>query len=269
MKNILLSFSFLIILFVKPLFSQDIIVRKDYSEIKAKVIEIQENLIKYKPYDFLDGPLRNIYVSDVLRIVFENGRSESFAISEAIKPVVNPQNSRSSENQYGYKESTGPSYYPLRLLARASIQAWRNDEFSDFFENNPLFGAGIEKQISDDFKIGADFDFTSKSRYEVTLNYFQYGAFVKYAWYPFGSNRPNICGGLGVKGIMLKETEDEYSDKWNSVGFSALLGIEIPLSSRIIFDFGWNSVWSTMKIYDESLNIGSEIFSAGIILNLL
>jgi len=253
---------------MNPAFSQDIIVKKDYSEIKAKVIEIQENLIKYKPYDFRDGPLRNIYLSDVLRIVYESGKIESFSVPEEEKQFIQPVTSNAPVSQPYYRESTAPAYYPLRLFIRASIQAWRNNDLSDFFGNNALFGAGIEKQVSDDFKFGADFDFTSKSKYEVTLNYIQYGAFLKYAWYPFGSNRPNICGGLGIKGIVLKETEDGYSEKWNSIGFSALLGIEIPLSSRIIFDIGWNSVWSNIQIYEESINIGSEIFYAGLIFNL-
>lgn len=269
MKKKILFVSFLIVVIGNAAFTQDIIVKKDYSEIKAKVVEIQDNLIKYKSYDFLDGPLRNIYVSDVLKIIYENGKTEIFTVPDEIKPVIRTFSSPARQvNQSFNDNNTNPSYYPLRLFIRASIQAWRNDGLSDFFDNSALIGAGIEKQVSDDFKFGADFDFLSKSRYEVTLNYFQYGAFAKYAWYPFGSNRPNICGGLGLKGIILKESEDEYADKWNSIGFSALLGIEIPLSSRIILDIGWNSVWSNMKIDEESLNVGSEIFSAGIILNL-
>ncbi|MBN1182532.1 MAG: hypothetical protein JXB49_09620 [Bacteroidales bacterium] len=268
MKKKILFVSFLITIAVKPIIAQDIIVKKDYSEIKAKVIEIQENLIKYKPYDFLDGPLRNIYVSDVLRIVYENGKIESFTVPEERKPVIQPVTSNAPTSQPYYRESTDPTFYPLRLFIRASIQAWRNDELSDFFENNALFGAGIEKQVSDDFKFGADFDFTSKSQYEVTLNYFQFGAFMKYSWYPFGSNRPNICGGLGIKGVSLKEMEDDYSDKWSSVGFSVLVAVEIPLGTRVILDLGWNTVWATVKIEEESLNVGSDNFYAGLIFNL-
>lgn len=268
MKAKSLFLSFLVAFATINSFSQDIIVKRDNSEIKVKVIEIQENLIKYKPFDFLDGPLRNIYISEVLRIVYENGKIESFAIAEEAKAVSPPVVASVPVNQPYNHEASNQSYYPLRLFVRVSIQAWRNEDLSDYFGNNPLFGVGIEKQVSDDFKFGADFDFISKSKYEVTINYYQFGASSKYSWYPFGSNRPNICGGLGIKGVSLKAIEDDYSEKGSSVGFSALLSIEIPLGSKVILDLGWNTVWAKVDFEEEKLNLGSEIFYAGLIFDL-
>ena len=58
--------------------AQDIILKKDASEIKAKVLEITDQQVKYKEFDFQDGPTRNINISDVFMITYENGQKEVF-----------------------------------------------------------------------------------------------------------------------------------------------------------------------------------------------
>ena len=221
--------------------------------MKVKIIEIQENSIKYKPIDFLDSPVRSISLSEVSHIVYEDGKIETFG-------VINKEVNEESPQKV--------SYYPLRIFIRFSIQDWTNSGLSEIFGNNPLFGAGIEKQVSDDFKFGLDLDFASTNEYEVTINYTQFGVFMKYSWYPFGSNRPNICGGLGVKGVSLKLMEDNYSEKASTVGFSALIGVEIPLGRKVILDLGWNTVWAKADFDGSKVNLGNNIFSGGFIFNL-
>ena len=58
--------------------AQDIILKKDGSEIKAKVLEITEQQVKYKDFDFQNGPIRNINIFDVFMITYENGQKEVF-----------------------------------------------------------------------------------------------------------------------------------------------------------------------------------------------
>jgi len=58
--------------------SQEAIIKKDGSEIKAKVIEITDQQIKYKDFDFQSGPTRNINISEVFMIIYENGQKEVF-----------------------------------------------------------------------------------------------------------------------------------------------------------------------------------------------
>ena len=58
--------------------AQDFILKQDGSEIKAKVLEITDQQIKYKEFDFQDGPIRNISVSEVFMITYENGKKEVF-----------------------------------------------------------------------------------------------------------------------------------------------------------------------------------------------
>jgi len=58
--------------------AQDIILKQDGSEIKAKVLEITDQQIKYKDFDFQSGPTRNINIPEVFMITYENGQKEVF-----------------------------------------------------------------------------------------------------------------------------------------------------------------------------------------------
>jgi len=58
--------------------AQDIILKRDGTEIKAKVLETTDQVIKYKEFDFQDGPTRNINKSEVFRITYSNGKIELF-----------------------------------------------------------------------------------------------------------------------------------------------------------------------------------------------
>ena len=60
------------------LFAQDVIVKRNGDQIKSKILEITAESIKYKDFDFQDGPIRNIKISDVAIILYENGKRESF-----------------------------------------------------------------------------------------------------------------------------------------------------------------------------------------------
>ena len=58
---------------------------KDGSEIKAKVLEITDKEIKYKNFDFQNGPTRYISISEVFMITYENGQKEVFNKSVEMK----------------------------------------------------------------------------------------------------------------------------------------------------------------------------------------
>ena len=58
--------------------AQDIIYKSDGTEIKTKIIEITTETIKYKMFDQLDGPVRNILISDVFMVIDEDGTREVF-----------------------------------------------------------------------------------------------------------------------------------------------------------------------------------------------
>lgn len=56
----------------------DLIVLKNSEEVKAKVIEITETQVKYKPCDNLNGPVRSVEKKDVFMIKYANGSKETF-----------------------------------------------------------------------------------------------------------------------------------------------------------------------------------------------
>lgn len=68
----------ILLTFANCLYSQDKIFRKNGQVIKARVTEIGTSEVKYKQYDNPDGPLYVIEQDKIARVVFENGKVESF-----------------------------------------------------------------------------------------------------------------------------------------------------------------------------------------------
>jgi hypothetical protein len=69
--------------------AQDIIIKTDKVELKAKVLEIGDEAIKYKKFEFLDGPTYSIRKADVFMIIYQNGKKEYMeGTIAAPKPVA-------------------------------------------------------------------------------------------------------------------------------------------------------------------------------------
>ena len=97
MKKLLFSIFFMSITAV-TIKAQDIIELKDGNQISSKVLEIDQNTIKYKKYSNLDGPIYNIEVGEVVSIKYENGEKDFFQakidddIEQMSQPLVSPDN---------------------------------------------------------------------------------------------------------------------------------------------------------------------------------
>ena len=61
-------------------FGQDNILLKNGEEISATVIEVTPELIKYKKYSNLNGPIYTVFNKDVFLIKYENGEKDVFSI---------------------------------------------------------------------------------------------------------------------------------------------------------------------------------------------
>ncbi len=59
-------------------FSQDLIIKKNGEEIKAKVSEVNQSEIKYKKIANLTGPVYTISKSEVIMIRYEDGTNDIF-----------------------------------------------------------------------------------------------------------------------------------------------------------------------------------------------
>ena len=58
--------------------AQDIITKKDGTDIEAKVLEVNPSDVKYKRFDNLEGPTYSIEKADILLIRYANGTNEVF-----------------------------------------------------------------------------------------------------------------------------------------------------------------------------------------------
>lgn len=91
----------------QQLLAQDLIVKTDKTEIKSKVLEITNEVIKYKKFEMPDGPIYNINKTEVFMILYQNGTKEY--IEQKSKPVVDSvtQASNTTTNE----EITEPGIY--------------------------------------------------------------------------------------------------------------------------------------------------------------
>jgi hypothetical protein len=278
MKTKLFFLVILVTFVTNSVFSQDIIVKKDKSTVRAKIIEIGETSIKYNLFEFPNEPPRIIQISNIREIIYESGRVETFGDVEEAKETVKetkvivPVQTEvkaevSAKANEPVETQQNVSYYPWGAFGRISAQLWNNVDLSEFFGTNMLYGGGIEKQIFNHFIIGADFDFASKTKDEMTLTYTQIGGFIKFSWANFGTKTLLLYSQFGVRGVSFKNTEADYSSTATGIGFSALLGLEIPLGEKVTLNLAWDSVFANVTSEGETTKAGSEIFSGGIIIH--
>jgi len=120
--------------------AQDIILKKpDASEIKAKVLEITDDQIKYKEFDFQDGPTRNINISEVFMIIYENGKIEFFKKFSKQQKITNC----AKKTAFGLDIGNGGSFYtPSNILGTSFAPALGIRVMHHF---NPYFGIDFFK----------------------------------------------------------------------------------------------------------------------------
>ena len=56
--------------------AQDVIIKKNGEELKTKVMEVSSDEIKYKMWDYQDGPLYTISTSEIFMIKYQNGNKD-------------------------------------------------------------------------------------------------------------------------------------------------------------------------------------------------
>ena len=101
----------LLISFFVPvtLFAQDIITKKDGTDIQAKIIEVSNTEIRYKKYNYQEGPTFVLSKSDILIIRYENGENE------VVEDKVSKQE-ENSQNSVSKNIVAGMSYREYKKL---------------------------------------------------------------------------------------------------------------------------------------------------------
>ncbi|MBP5474614.1 MAG: hypothetical protein J6X92_07655 [Bacteroidales bacterium] len=114
MKRIFILF--VCLLFGCTLFAQDIITKKDGTDIQAKVIEVGPSQISYKTYSNINGPTYTMNLSDILMITYENGFREMYNVNNETKSSL-PQGVM-TYNSWSGKVSVGGITLENEMLER-------------------------------------------------------------------------------------------------------------------------------------------------------
>ncbi len=119
----------LLILATNSLAAQDIIIKMDHEEITAKVLEVTEDVIKYKHWDRQDGPIYNLKKEEIFVIVYKSGEKEHYGetmpkstsssvpqttstniVTEVKAPATTVNTTRSTTDTGEKKTEDSPSY---------------------------------------------------------------------------------------------------------------------------------------------------------------
>lgn len=87
MKKLLLFSLFLLGLNTTQ--AQDLIIKLNGDEISAKILEISEIDVKYKKFNYQDGPTYTIKKSDIFMIKYPNGDKEVFGVQKSNNTTTN------------------------------------------------------------------------------------------------------------------------------------------------------------------------------------
>lgn len=216
-------------------YSQDVIIRNDKSELKAKVIEITEEALKYKRWEMLDGPLYTIAKKEVFMIVYENGTRETFPDKEldsggSPTAKVGEANSHVSpvipaKTSFGTQTSQRIPYDAI--LVRTAL----NDQFNAFDLEMDLRFARVKHTI---FGAGVNVTVPFEGQYS---SLFFYGVINQgISFTPTGSDgqipKRHLylwvnAGGTATSGV------DETGAEWETpMTFLWEVGIDVPLGKR-------------------------------------
>ncbi len=209
--------------------AQDIIMKRNNDELKAKIIEITDENIKYKDFDYQDGPTRNIKVSEVFMILYENGKREKFNVTqsqtqeEAVEDVISKN--EIPENKVVTNESPKSDYDGKYFMLAIGY-------------GNSYGGSGLRAQ----WRFGGiqGFGFHIGGGYLPDADVFLAAAGIKY--FPYKNLYINAQFGL----IGNEEYYESYSDGYNYYsnydenllyGPSVLLGGDWNWGGRVGFGF--------------------------------
>jgi hypothetical protein len=161
MGKILLSLA-LAAAFAIPSFAQDIVILKNGTSIDAKVLEVDDNAVRYKKFNNPDGPTYTAKKENISEIRYKNGSKEIFNQAKATSPDKNPNSvwwTKARETKLGFwmdplgLAQWGPMVgVVIRMGTNFDIKAHvryynedfpLSDEFHDYYYDQG-FGIGLE-----------------------------------------------------------------------------------------------------------------------------
>jgi hypothetical protein len=170
-KLIYLSLAFLFVS-LSSVLAQDKIYKKGGEVIEAKIIEIGVDEIKYRLYNVADGPAYTIEKDRIIKVVYENGRVETYQSSFKDAELYADQKKMALKvnflspllgfTAFSFEKSMKPgrSYeYTLGIIGLGKRQ--KADLFA-FDDNNPVYRQQGGAYVSAGYKFIKLPDFTSR-----------------------------------------------------------------------------------------------------------
>ncbi|GHT10263.1 hypothetical protein FACS189415_8000 [Bacteroidia bacterium] len=108
MKKIIFAF-FLLASTVSVINAQDIITQKNGDEIKAKVLEVGANDVKYKKFGNESGPTYTLSKSEIFMIKYENGEKDMFEKTAATPATTSATTSAANSTANSSVRTISPS----------------------------------------------------------------------------------------------------------------------------------------------------------------
>lgn len=153
-----------VFLMTATLSAQDIIIKKNAEEIKAKILEISENSVTYKKFSNPDGPTYTLPKSEIFMIKYENGEKETFknapisndVQNQAVRVTTEEKRRRERQSQQLLLKEKKELEYRKRMgkhnikvtfnggMAGTPIKLSDNKDEYDF---DGLFGGGIDLNV--------------------------------------------------------------------------------------------------------------------------
>lgn len=163
MGKVLLSLA-LAAAFAIPTFAQDIVILKNGTSIDAKVLEVDDNSIRYKKFDNPEGPTYTAKKDNISEIRYKNGTKETFNNAQKrLSPDKNPNSiwwTKARETKLGFwMDPLGPAQWgpmvgmSIRMGTNFDIKAHVRYYNKDF----PFIDGYVFRDYEQGFGIGLEF----------------------------------------------------------------------------------------------------------------
>lgn len=217
--------------------AQDIIVKTNKEEIKAKVLDVEESVIRYKKIDFQEGPTYSVNKSDVFMIIYKNGKRETFETTTPSKPQqkngiekVSTSNSTTENQNLAFHKGSkflqigfglGGGYYASGLKTSIpAIQARYEFSVSDKISAGVVLGYSSAKY---DYP-GIEYDDEMFGSSSLTYSYLLAGVRGNYHFSTTNKFDPYVGATLGYNAVSVSEDDD---DEISGADGKVLLGAQV------------------------------------------
>ena len=221
------------------LMSQDNIILRNGEEIKAKITEVTITEVRYKKWDYQDGPIYSILKNEIFMIVYQNGTKDVFKETAATTNGV----SKKEFKQKGFSNITEVHFALGSQLGNDNIFCVQTVNGYQF---NSILNAGVG--------IGLDYYiYPGRVYYNPSGTSFQ-SMIPIFADLRFnllkGSVKPFIIAAGGYS-LIYSSTKDNYITYKGGLLLNPSVGVKIFVSSKIALNF---SVGYRMQKYSYVIN---------------